>query len=175
VTRAILLLLAIAGTARAVEIHLQFGALERMLADQVFTQEGRRYVQGAKTSKCNFAYLEKPQVRGDAGRLRIRAHFSGRAALNVIGQCVGLGDAFDVLITAVPVYKNGALSLQEVKAASDGKTSYYIRKVCAAMETSLVHDFKFRWSTMRRRCWRARERSQGTNARSANSTCRRSA
>jgi len=82
-------------------------------------------------------------VRGDAGKLRIRAHFTGRAALNVIGQCVGMGDAFDLLITATPVYKGGAVGLQEVKVASDGKTSYYIRKVCSAMESSLAHDFKF--------------------------------
>jgi hypothetical protein len=132
-----------ASAAHAVEIQIQFGALERMLSEQVFTQEGRRYVRGAKTDKCNFAYLEKPEVRGEGGRLRMRAHFSGRAALNLIGQCVGMGDAFDVVITAVPVYKAGAVSLQEVKVVGDGRTSYYIRKVCAAMESSLAHDFKY--------------------------------
>jgi hypothetical protein len=137
-------LLAAVSTAHAVEIRIQFGALERMLAEQVFTQEGRRYVHGAKTDKCNFAYLEKPQVRGDDdGHLRMRAHFTGRAALNLIGQCVGMGDAFDAAITAVPVYKGGAIGLQEVKVVSDGKTSYYIRKVCAAMESSLSRDFKY--------------------------------
>ena len=141
--RALLLLLAVTTAASAVEIHLQFGALERMLGEQVFTQEGRRYVHGAKSNKCNFAYLEKPQVRGDAGRLRILAHFTGRAALNLIGQCVGMGDAFDVVITAAPVYKSGAVGLQEVKVASAGKASYYIRKVCTAMESSLAHDFKY--------------------------------
>ena len=141
--RAILFLLAAASPARAVEIHIQFGALERMLAEQVFTQEGRRYVHGAKGDKCNFAYLEKPQVRGDSGILRIKAHFTGRSALNVVGQCVGLGDAFDPLITAVPVYRNGAIGLQEVKVLSPGKSGYYIRKVCDAMESSLARDFKF--------------------------------
>ena len=58
------LLMLFAMNAGAVELHLQFAALERMLAEQVFTQEGRRYVRGTKQSKCNFAYLEKPQVRG---------------------------------------------------------------------------------------------------------------
>jgi hypothetical protein len=144
VRRAILLLMATASAAPAVEIRIQFGALERMLAEQVFTQEGRRYVRGDKTDKCNFAYLEKPQVRGDDdGHLRMRARFTGRSALNFIGQCVGMGDAFDAMITAVPVYKGGAIGLQEVKVASGGKTSYYIRKVCAAMESSLSRDFKY--------------------------------
>jgi hypothetical protein len=140
----VVLLLAAASAAHAVEIRIQFGALERMLAEQVFTQEGRRYVRGAKTDKCNFAYLEKPQVRGDDdGHLHMRARFTGRAALNLIGQCVGMGDAFDAVITAVPVYKGGAIGLQEVRVASDGKTGYYIRKVCAAMESSLARDFKY--------------------------------
>jgi hypothetical protein len=143
VIRALPLLLLTCAAAHAVEIRIQFGALERMLGEQVFTQEGRRYVHGTKTDKCNFAYLEKPQVRGEAGKLHMRAHFTGRAALNLIGQCVGMGDAFDVAITAVPVYKSGAVGLTEVKAASEGKSSYYIRKVCAAMEASLARDFKY--------------------------------
>ncbi len=140
-----LLVLLALGTrpARAVEIHIQFGALERMLAEQVFTQEGRRYVHGEKGAKCNFAYLEKPQVRGEGGRLRIRARFSGRSALNMMGQCVGLGDDFYVVVTARPVFRDGTIALQEVSAAGDGKTGYYIRRVCAAMAASLAHDFKY--------------------------------
>ena len=66
--RCVLLLLAAGRCAAAVELHIQFGALERMLTEQVFSQEGRRYVHGSKTQKCNFAYLEKPQVRGEGGR-----------------------------------------------------------------------------------------------------------
>ena len=141
--RFVLLLLGLSRCAAAVELHIQFGALERMLAEQVFSQEGRRYVHGSKTNKCNFAYLEKPQVRGEGGRLRMKARFTGRTAWNVVGQCVGLGDAFDVVITALPVYQNGAISLQAVKVASDGKSGYYIRRVCEAMQASLAKEFKY--------------------------------
>jgi hypothetical protein len=141
--RAAWLFLALAANAAAVELHIQFAALERMLSEQVFTQEGRRYVRGSKENKCNFAYLEKPEVRGENGRLRIKARFSGRSALNFAGQCVGLGDAFDVVILALPIYKNGAIGLQDVKVASDGKTGYYIRRVCSAMEASLARDFRY--------------------------------
>ena len=129
--------------AHAVELHLQFGALERMLAEQVFMQDGRRYVRGDKNNKCNFAYLEKPQIQGDAGRLRIRARFTGRSALNMLGQCVGLGDAFTVVIAATPQYRDGNLVLANVTAASDGKTGYYIRRVCTALDSSLARDFKY--------------------------------
>ena len=141
--RGILLLAAWSGVASAVELHIQFGALERMLGEQVFTQEGRRYVHGSKANKCNFAYLEKPQVRGEGGRLRMKARFTGRSALNLVGQCVGLGDAFDLVITATPVYKNGALSLQGVKVTSEGKSGYYIRRVSEAMQASLAKDFQY--------------------------------
>lgn len=129
--------------ARAVELHLQFGALERMLAEQVFTQDGRRYVHGDKSHKCNFAYLEKPQVQGANGRLRIRARFTGRSALNMLGQCVGLGDAFTVVIAAAPQYRDGNVVLENVTAVSEDKTGYYIRRVCAALGSSLARDFKY--------------------------------
>jgi hypothetical protein len=141
--RRAVLLLAMAVSAPAMELHIQFGALERMLTEQVFTQDGRRYVHGSKSAKCNFAYLEKPQIRENAGLLQIKARFTGRSALNVVGQCVGLGDAFDVVVTAIPIYRNGALGLQQVKVTSEGKTGYYIRRVCESMEASLTRDFKY--------------------------------
>jgi hypothetical protein len=129
--------------AQAVELHLSFGALERMLAEQVFTQEGRRYVRGDKSNRCNFAYLESPRIGAEAGRLRIRARFSGRSSLNMLGQCVGLGDAFDVVIDARPQYRGGAIRLADVIASSDAKTGFYIRRVCAALQASLARDFAY--------------------------------
>ena len=129
--------------ARAVELHLQFGALERMLAEQLFTEEGRRYVHGNQKAKCNFAYLEKPHIQGDDGRLRIHAKFTGRSAMNVFGQCVGLGDAFELTITATPQYHDGNLGLKDVVVVSDGKTGFYIRRVCAAISGSLGRDFRY--------------------------------
>lgn len=141
--RALLLTFSLARLASAVDLRLQFGALERILTEQIFTQEGRRYVHGSKTSKCDFAYLEKPQIRGEDGKLRISARFTGRKALNVIGQCVGLGDAFDVVITAIPQYKSGNIGFQEVKVASAGKSGYYIRKVCEVMQATLARDFHY--------------------------------
>jgi hypothetical protein len=137
------ILLLVLPPAHAVELHLQFGALERMIAEAVFTQDGRRYVHNDKSNKCNFAYLEKPQIQGANGRLRIRAKFTGRSALNVIGQCVGLGDAFVVVMLATPDYKNGNIVLQNVTALGEGKTGIYIRKVCSILGASLERDFKY--------------------------------
>jgi len=136
-------LLSLAPAARAIELRIQFAALERMLGEQVFTQDGRRYVYNDKNNKCNFAYLEKPRVQGQDGKLRMRARFSGRSSLNMFGKCVGLGDAFDVIITALPQYKDGNIGLNDVKAVPDGHTGYYIRRVCDALTASLLHNFRY--------------------------------
>ena len=141
--RALLLVLVFAQSAAAVDLRIEYGALERMLTDAVFTQEGRRYVHGNKSAKCDFAYLENPHIRAENGRLRITAHFTGRKALNLMGQCVGLGDAFDLVITALPQYRGGNIGLQEVKVTSAGKTGFYIRRVCESMQSSLARDFHY--------------------------------
>jgi hypothetical protein len=129
--------------AGAVELHLQFGALERMLAEQLFTQDGRRYVRGNQSAKCNFAYLEGPRIQSEDGRLRIRAKFTGRSAMNLFGQCVGMGDAFDLTIRATPQFRDGNIGLKDVTVVSDQKNGFYIRRVCAAMAASLGRDFRY--------------------------------
>lgn len=142
-TRLISLFLLFTSFAQAVELHIQFAALERMLSEQLFTQDGRRYVRGSAATKCNFAYLEKPHFQGADGKLLIRAKFTGRSALNMFGQCVGLGDAFTAAITAIPQYKDGNIGLGDVTAASEDHTGYYVRRVCAALSSSLARDFRY--------------------------------
>lgn len=145
--RLLMLAASLVPAARAVEVHIQFGALQRMLADTVFTQDGRKYVRGTKADKCNFAYLEKPRIEGAGGRLRIRARFTGRSSLDMFGKCVGLGDAFEVAILATPQYRDGFVTLTAVTVTSEGKTGYYIRRVCAAMAASLGKDFRYPLAT----------------------------
>src|SRR5208283_1804207 len=81
---------------KAASLQLRYDALERIVAEQLFTQEGRRYVRGTAATKCQFAYLETPHVSAENGRLKVTARFSGRTALDVFGHCVGLGDSFDL-------------------------------------------------------------------------------
>src|ERR1700683_5710883 len=141
--RLLAVFLLVAPLAQAVDLHIRFGALERMLAEQLFTQDGRKYVHGSAAAKCNFAYLEKPHFQGADGKLRIRAKFTGRSALNMFGQCVGLGDAFTAAITAVPQYKDGNIGLGNVAAVSDDHTGYYVRRVCAALSYSIAREFRY--------------------------------
>lgn len=123
------------------ELELRYAAIERVIADQLFSQDGRLYVRGSKTTKCKFAYLESPHVGAMDGRLRVTARFSGRTALDMFGGCVGLGDSFDFTLIAVPVVKNGTLAFNEVNVSTP-RDSFYIRRVRQALTSSFSHDFK---------------------------------
>ena len=115
-----------------------------MLAEQVFTQEGRKYVKGSKATRCSFAYLENPDISGVDGRLRIKAHFTGRSAAKLFGGCVGLGDSFDASISAIPYYQDGVMRLRDVRVESRDKDGLYIRRVRAALADSLSKEFAYR-------------------------------
>lgn len=123
------------------ELELRYAAIERVIADQLFSQDGRLYVRGNKTTRCKFAYLESPHVGAAEGRLRVSARFSGRTALDMMGGCVGLGDSFDFTMIASPVVKNGALALKEVQVSTP-RDSFYIRHVRQALTSSFSRDFK---------------------------------
>lgn len=125
----------------AAEIELRFDALERIISEQVFTQDGRKYVRGTPATKCQFAYLEKPRIGADNGLLRVSARFSGRTALDLFGGCIGLGDSFDLSIAATPVVRNGAMGFKDVKVSTT-KDSYYIRRVRTALTQSFSKDVK---------------------------------
>jgi len=128
-----------------VELHLTFGVLETVIGAQVFTDDGRRYVKGSKDKRCSFAYLETPRLSEADGRLVVRAKFSGRNAMTVFGQCVGLGDSFDVVIRMTPYAEKSLLRIREVEATSGGKRGVYARAVCrqlaATIPRVLTYDF----------------------------------
>lgn len=137
-------LLAGAGSACAAELQIRYTAIQKVLAQEVFTAEGRRYVRGNPAAKCSFAYLEHPELSGEDGRLSLKAHFTGRSALDLFGRCIGVGDSFDVWITAMPYYRKNAIGLKDVKVESRGRSGYYVRRVCAALGDSLRKQFEYR-------------------------------
>ncbi len=137
----IFLSLVAAPRCRAADIELRFDTLERIIGEQVFTQDGRKYVRGTPFTKCQFAYLEKPRIGEDNGLLRVSARFSGRTAFDLLGGCIGLGDSFDLTIVAAPVVRKGAMGFKDVKVSTT-KDSYYIRRVRAALTQAFGKDVK---------------------------------
>jgi hypothetical protein len=127
----------------AVELQIYHSVLQKLLSEQVFSDEGRKYVRANRAAKCSYAYLEHPEIGSEKGRLKIRARFSGRSAKDVFGRCIGLGDSFIVAVTATPYFRDGYIALKDLDVASEGKDSYYIRKVRAALTESLSKDFRY--------------------------------
>jgi hypothetical protein len=125
----------------AADIELRFDTLERIIGEQVFTQDGRKYVRGTPLTKCQFAYLEKPHIGEGNGLLRVSARFSGRTAFDLLGGCIGLGDSFDLTIVAAPVVRNGAMGFKDVQVTTT-RDSYYIRRVRAALTQAFGKDVK---------------------------------
>src|SRR6185369_5013323 len=135
------LLIAFAARAFSADLEIRYSALERMVAAQMFTEEGRRYVKGSQAAKCQYAYLEAPKLSATCERLRVAARFSGRSARDLFSRCVGMGDSFDLTLTAVPVPRKGAIAFQDTQVSTP-KDSYYIRRVRSAMMRTFDQDFK---------------------------------
>ncbi len=140
--RSVLLLALVAPLVlQAAEVRLTFPAIGRLMAEQVFTQDGRRYVSGGKDKPCDNAYLERPSAGEWNGQLIVKARFSGRKGLDVLGRCVGLGDAFYLTVAATPLVKRGKLVLADIRVDTGGKDSFYIRRVRKALADSLEKEF----------------------------------
>jgi len=133
-------LIALAVPVFAADLEIRYSALERMVAAQMFTQEGRRYVRGNQAAKCQYAYLEAPKLSAANGRLQVNARFSGSSALDLFSRCVGMGDSFNLTVTALPVPRKGAIGFEDAQVSTP-KDSYYIRRVRTAM-TQSFGDFK---------------------------------
>ncbi len=127
-----------------VELHLTFRMLEKVIREQVFTAEGRKYVRGSKTAKCSYAYLESPRIGEAAGRLIVRARFTGRSAMDFLGRCVGMGESFDVVILATPYVEQTQLRLKDVVVEpADGRKTLYSRRVCDGLTAELPRQMQF--------------------------------
>jgi len=135
------LVLLVAAPAFSADLEIRFSALERMIAGQMFTEEGRRYVRGNKAARCQYAYLEAPKLGAADSRLVVAARFSGRSAMDLFNRCVGMGDSFDLTLTAVPVPRKGGIAFQDTQVTTL-KDSYYIRRVRSALMRSFDQDFK---------------------------------
>jgi hypothetical protein len=129
--------------ALAADIDISFAALEKIIGQQMFTQDGRRYVKGAK-DECSYAYLEKPRIAGAGDKLRVTARFSGRSAMK-LGRClsaVSLGDSFDLTIFATPYANHGSILFKDVQVNSNGKRGFYVDRVVSTLQKTFAGQVK---------------------------------
>ncbi len=145
------LLLAPVLNAAGVELQVQYSAIQKVMARQIFGESGRMYVKGSPQTRCSFAYLENPVLGEAAGRIEIRARFSGKNAANFFGRCIGFGDGFDMRIMASPYYDGGLIRLKDVVVETAGRDSIYARKVRAAITENLTRKFEYKVADEARR------------------------
>ena len=84
-----LLAMAFCGSAGAAEIVLEHSAVDKLVAQTVFSNNGRYdLVKGA----CS-AYLDRPSVAIEGGRIRIRSHLTARVGVVDGRSCLGVSIA----------------------------------------------------------------------------------
>jgi hypothetical protein len=104
----------IVSRALASELVIGREALQTLVVASVFKDQGRwNLLKG----KC-YAYLERPHVALDAGRVVIDAHLSSRLGLNVGDACVGTELASDVRVSGKLVGSGTHIEIDDIRIDS---------------------------------------------------------
>jgi hypothetical protein len=102
------------GRAVASELVIGREALQTLVVMSVFKDQGRwDLIKG----KC-YAYLERPHVALDAGRVIIDAHLSSRLGLTVGDSCVGTVLASDVRVSGKLVGSGSHIEIDDIRIDS---------------------------------------------------------
>jgi len=111
---ACLTLAGLLGRATASELVIGREALQTVMVESLFKDQGRWYlIKG----KC-FAYLERPNVALDGARVIIDAHLSSRLGLTVGDACMGTELASDVRVSGKLVGSGTHIEIDDIRIDS---------------------------------------------------------
>ena len=127
----------------AIEMEIRFPLLEKQLSQQLFTNDGKRYVKGNFQNKCNFAYLAEPHFGSREGKLLIKAKFTGRSSMSFFGKCLGFGDSFAFEVLSDLTTKDGTLLLLSPKIKGLSSDTFYSRQVLRALQGSIGEAIRY--------------------------------
>ncbi len=132
---ACLSLCGLVGRANPSELVIGRQALQTLIEASVFKDQGRWYL--AK-GKC-YAYLERPRVALDAGRVIIDAHLSSLLGLTVGGSCVGTELMSDVKVSGKLVGSGTHIEIDDIRIdnVQDESTRQIIELLQSATGRSL--------------------------------------
>jgi hypothetical protein len=102
---------AMLGSTHAAEITLERSAVEKLVAQTLFTNAGRYELQGGS---C-WAYLEKPSVELKDGRIRIRSYLNSRLGVDMGNACLGVTLATWTVASGRPVAAGGTVRLEDLR------------------------------------------------------------
>jgi hypothetical protein len=138
------LALLLSAVGQAAELRIYFTAVQKILSQQVFTQDGRKYVRGSAKSKCGFVFIDNPRLGESKGLLSLKTHVTARTGWELFGACIGPGDTFDLSIEGKPYYKDGAIRLGDVSVATVDKGSWYSRRIRDAFARNFPKYFEYK-------------------------------
>jgi hypothetical protein len=104
-------LAAAVGPAHGAEILLEQTAVQKLIEQSLFNDNGRYYVNRGACA----AYLEYPSVSLRDGRVLIRSHMSGRFGAAVGGNCIGVGLASWTVVSGVPSAEGAVVRLTGIR------------------------------------------------------------
>ncbi len=110
-----MLIVALNSAYAGTELRIHASAIQKILETEVFKENGRYYLFGDASTPCMSAFLSDPVVSMGAGRLRIKTHFYGAIGREIGESCVGLSEDFDALMTGIPVFRQGALTIDSIE------------------------------------------------------------
>jgi hypothetical protein len=123
-------LLGFVGRATASELVIGREVLQTLVVASVFKDQGRWYlVKG----KC-YAYLERPHVALDAGRVIIDGHLSSRLGLTVGDACMGTDLMSDVRVSGKLVGSGTHIEIDDIRI--DNVQDESTRKVIELLQSA---------------------------------------
>jgi len=102
--------------ARAAEIVLEPSAVQKLVVESLFRDNGRFYLQRGACS----AFLDSPAVTLTAGRVVIRSHLSARLGMDFGDSCAGVDLASWTTVSGVPSAQGTAVRLGDVRIEDVG-------------------------------------------------------
>jgi len=96
---------------RCAEIVLEQSAVQSLMLEGLFKEEGRLYLQ---KGAC-YAYLEDPKVSLQNGRVIIRIHLNSKLGVPSGRDCLGVALASWATVSATPVAQGHVVRLTEIR------------------------------------------------------------
>jgi hypothetical protein len=101
--------------ARAIELKVSSGALERTLKQQLFSgPDGRYYLRGDANSAC-FVYVDNPSVVFKDDRVVIHVHTHSRLGAGMFGKCVGVGFNTEADVSVMPDAEGESIGFRDAR------------------------------------------------------------
>ena len=98
--------------AAASDLSLGPAAIQKLIAEQLFSQQGRWYL--IDNGPC-YAFFDRPKTRLTDGRLVLNARLSARIGIQIGDNCAGTDMASNVTMSAKPVGKGSSLTLDDIR------------------------------------------------------------